>query len=304
MLLKIEADLQSECLDGGIKMFKKIRMLMFTVFFSLVCCIGSVSAIDHIQSTADTVSALMINSTNHIAGQTGLTVFNVYLKKKGGNFVSISPIITEKSYGIYDISLTASNLDTLGELWVHAEAIGADPTDIRDQVVIDAYTTIYEDAEDNLTSRWSVYDNTPVGAVITNVSDTGHGLRAIQLTGSTTLNGYQLKTISGSIWNNTSQFIAEWSMKYSETFWIYFDCDTTAGHRYLYYTNSASSSLGSGEYVHHGLGASVADGAWHTFVRNLQADITESQPATIILRVNGILVRGSGRIDDVKLERS
>ena len=90
-------------------------------------------------------------------------------------------------------------------------------------------------------------------------------------------------------------------MKYSEDFIVYLDVETTAGHRYLYYTPVNQDGLGSGEYVHHGLGTAAMDGQWHTFVRDLQADLADAQPGVTILEVNGFLIRGSGRVDDIKL---
>jgi hypothetical protein len=93
-------------------------------------------------------------------------------------------------------------------------------------------------------------------------------------------------------------------MKYSEYFNVYIDVETTAGHRYIYYTSDDYNDLDQGEYVHHGLGSGVIDGKWHTFVRDLQADLKEAQPGVTILKVNGFLIRGSGKVDDIKLHDS
>ena len=43
------------------------------------------------------------------------------------------------------------------------------------------------------------------------------------------------------------------------------------------------------------------DGRWHTFVKDLQADLDEAQPGEKILEVNGFLIRGSGKVDDIIL---
>ena len=91
-------------------------------------------------------------------------------------------------------------------------------------------------------------------------------------------------------------------MKYSEYFVVYMDVVTTAGHRYIFYTPDDYDALGTGEYVHRGLGSGVISGQWHTFVRDLQADLEEAQPGEEILEVNGFLIRGSGRVDDIKLQ--
>ena len=62
------------------------------------------------------------------------------------------------------------------------------------------------------------------------------------------------------------------------------------------------NNLGSGGYVHHGVGSSVTDGQWHTFTRDLQNDLTEAQPGNTILEVHGFLIRGSGMVDDINMQ--
>ena len=161
--------------------------------------------------------------------------------------------------------------------------------------------TTYEDADDITISGWSIYDDPPGGATIGNVYDNDRNTRVIQLTGSGTQTSYSLTNSNGTGWHNASQFVVEWSTNYSDDFIVYLDVETTAGHRYLYYTPENQDGLGSGEYVHHGLGTAVMDGQWHTVVRDLQADLAEAQPGVTILEVNGVLIRGSGRVDDIKL---
>jgi parallel beta-helix repeat protein len=112
---------------------------------------------------------------------------------------------------------------------------------------------------------------------------------------------YYLRNADGSGWNNSTQFVAKWSMKYSESFAVEFDVETSVGHRYMRYLPVDGDQLGSGEDVSHGLGAAVANGQWQTFVRDLQADLTQAQPGVTILKVNGFLITGSGEVDDIQL---
>ena len=172
---------------------------------------------------------------------------------------------------------------------------GFDPSDPSSK------PTVYEDAEDGTTDGWSVYDNDPAGATITNVYDSDCASQVIELDGSGIDNGYWLRKEDGSKWRNTSQFVIEWSMKYSESFIVYIDVETTAGHRYMRYMPVDTDGLGGGEYVGYGLGSGVTDGQWHTFVRDLQADLDKAQSGVTILEVNGFFIRGSGRVDDIKL---
>jgi hypothetical protein len=77
---------------------------------------------------------LMIDSSDHITGKTGLTL-TITLSKNGGAFSSISPTVTERGNGWYNIALTSAHTDTLGDLALHVSAAGADPTDRFDDVV-------------------------------------------------------------------------------------------------------------------------------------------------------------------------
>lgn len=159
----------------------------------------------------------------------------------------------------------------------------------------------YEDAQDGTTDGWSVYDNEPAGARISNVFDSERQTNVIQFEGSGSDNGYRLRNSDGGNWNNTSHFIIKWDMKYAEPFTVYIDLNTTAGHRYLQYRPVNNNSLGDAEYVLYGLGTEASDGRWHTFVRDLQADLKVAQPEVTILAVNGFLIRGSGRVDNIAL---
>ena len=65
--------------------------------------------------------------------------------------------------------------------------------------------------------------------------------------------------------------------------------------------STTSDDLGTGQCVHHGRGSDARDGTWHEVVRNLAADLEDSQPGNTITAVNGIYIRGSGMVDVIKL---
>ena len=176
---------------------------------------------------------------------------------------------------------------------------GTDPTD-----PLIAPTTVYEDAEDGDLDGWDIYDDSLTGAGIENVFDEERQSRVIQLAGKDTLDGFRLRNTYFTLWQNTDQFVIEWSFKYTEFFIVYIQVQTTAGRRHLYYSPVDNSDLGDGEYVRFALGRQVRDGQWHTVVRDLQADLSQAQPDVTILEVSCFLTRGSGRIDDIRLKSS
>ncbi len=89
-------------------------------------------------------------------------------------------------------------------------------------------------------------------------------------------------------------------MKYSENFTIYIAVQTTDGFRYIYYNKLDYNNLGSDRFIHHGLGASSRDGTWHTITRDLEQDLHDAQPDNNLVAILGFLIRGSGRVDDIK----
>lgn len=163
---------------------------------------------------------------------------------------------------------------------------------------------VYEDAEDGNTEGWTVFDNDPAGATVTNVYDGDLSSNVIAVAGDGMLNGYRLRNADGSEWDNVTHSVMAWKMKFSETFSIYIKVTTDAGVRYLIYQPVDGDGLGGGSTVLLGLGTSAKDGLWHSFARDLQADLNLAQPGVTILEIDEFSIRGSGRLDDIELRTS
>jgi hypothetical protein len=164
--------------------------------------------------------------------------------------------------------------------------------------------TIYENAENGNTLGWDVYDSDPPGATITNVADTERGdgnTRAIEVSGDGTNNGYRFRLDSGSAWNNTTQTIVKWSMKFSETFTVYMDCETTLGHRFIMFVNGVGPTTVNGQYVSIKLGSGTYDGTWKHFEIDIAPELELVEPGNVILSINGFWNRGSGIFDNISL---
>ncbi len=85
-------------------------------------------------STAQPLVFLMVLSSDHISGATGLSP-TVTLSKNGGSFTAPSGSVTEIANGWYQVAGNASDTGTLGPLVLHAIATGADPSDTIHEVV-------------------------------------------------------------------------------------------------------------------------------------------------------------------------
>lgn len=118
------------------------------------------------QSTAFNLPILMVDSTDHVTGKTGLTL-TITASKNGAAFASISPTVTELATGWYNLALTTSHTDTLGALAIHITGTAADPTDVLHQVTLALpgdlkqilSTTITEGAAGRLAGSFSTLHN-------------------------------------------------------------------------------------------------------------------------------------------------
>ncbi len=174
--------------------------------------------------------------------------------------------------------------------------------DIKIYSKIEQHDRIYEDAEDGNTDGWQVYDATPEGATITNIMDEARGNRVIELAGDIYNNGYMLggrTTDTG--WNDQEHTRIRWSMNYNELFVIYIPINTTNGRRYMVYENNDEDRGESNGYIRFGLGANAFTGTWQSFERDIEADLHQFEPENELLSVDGFMIRGSGRLDDIAL---
>ncbi len=86
-----------------------------------------------LQSTARNVMVFMTDA-DHVTGAAALTL-TITESKNGGAFSSTSPTVTDRGDGWYQIALTTTNTNTLGDYCLHITASGADPTDIHFDVI-------------------------------------------------------------------------------------------------------------------------------------------------------------------------
>lgn len=85
-------------------------------------------------STATDRMVFMVDETDHVTGLAGLTL-TITHSKAGGAFASMTVTVTDRGDGWYSLALTSTHTDTVGDLALHIEATGADPSDVLFQVV-------------------------------------------------------------------------------------------------------------------------------------------------------------------------
>lgn len=77
---------------------------------------------------------LMVNSTDNVTGKEGLTL-TITASKDGGVFNVITPTVTERGNGWYNLALTISHTDNLGDYALHITGVGADPSDVISEII-------------------------------------------------------------------------------------------------------------------------------------------------------------------------
>ncbi len=86
------------------------------------------------QSTAFNRMVFMVGSADHITGLAGLTL-TITASKDGAAFASITPTQTDRGDGWYNLALTTTHTNTVGQLAFHITSAAADPLDFADDVV-------------------------------------------------------------------------------------------------------------------------------------------------------------------------
>jgi hypothetical protein len=157
----------------------------------------------------------------------------------------------------------------------------------------DINITILEDAEDGTTDGWSVYVNTSESATVSNITDDTKNSRVIELRGDGKADAYRFN------FEDRQEHNIRWSMNYNEDYTVYVVVNTTNGIRYLTYTPIDENRGLSNAYILIGLGSNSNNGTWQTFTRDLQADIANFEDGNEFISIDSVIVRGSGRLDDI-----
>jgi len=167
--------------------------------------------------------------------------------------------------------------------------------------------TVYEDAEDGLIDRWSVYNNASGTASIKNVLDSTTKEKVIEFSAENMSDGFKIGGIEGEAgaWDNNSETTLTWDFKYNNRSSMYVRVDTNVGAKYLYYGFGIADEVSSnGLYIRHNLGDRPANGTWLHFERDIAADVAAFFSGFTLTKINGFFVNGSGSIDNLQLTKT
>ncbi len=161
-----------------------------------------------------------------------------------------------------------------------------------------------ENAEDGDADGWFVYDDNKGEAAFANVVENENN-RVIELTGHTS-SGYKFAFPDGTPFS-TTRFIVQWRMKKpNATDWqpVYWRVKTSGDIIYMEYHANGQKGCkldGTGKYIICVVGAHMPANTWHTFTRDLEADLKAVKPDLELQAVEYLQIRMDGQIDDIKL---
>ncbi len=160
---------------------------------------------------------------------------------------------------------------------------------------------VVEDAEGE-PYRWRALNPDHVDLTASVVEDEGQGSRVVDFQGGGILHPFILEGSNGSSLGIRGRHVFRWQSKFDAPFQIDFRLKTSAGEKYVYYAPRAPKKpnlVTASFYVARGLGEESADGTWKTFTVDVRKDLRSKFPDLEIEEVTGILVRGSGRLDNM-----
>jgi hypothetical protein len=158
------------------------------------------------------------------------------------------------------------------------------------------------DLMDLIDNRWAVLDDDPPGAGVFTTYDDLRQSQTTALVGDWINNSFQLTRVDGEALAEGGPWRLVWSMKADLYFFVSVVLLTSAGERTLYYTPSNFDLLGTGPFIHYGLGLVSADGGWYTHARALDDDLMQAQPGVALKEVRAVQIRGQAQVDDIFLE--
>ncbi len=164
--------------------------------------------------------------------------------------------------------------------------------------------TMYEDAESGTTFKWKVNAPGSVNTIANVIDDQAHG-NVIEITNADPYNyDYILSKKDGvSAWHNTSDTKLAFDIKTTNETYAYARVQTNLGQYYVLYSfNFPRTGLTDGSYISIHLDPTYKDGAWHTVMRDLQADVASVVPGATITSVENFIVGSTGvRVDNIQL---
>jgi len=239
-----------------------------------------------------------------ILDQTGNPMSNVVVKISANGLLSKTNVNGEYSfsslpYGVYTITPELATYDftpVSREVTILGDNQLANFTGQFQEIIT------FFNGSSSSTIPWVIADNIPEGANMNIVYEDATYGNVIQFTSDGTNNAFRLRNENNTNWNDNSHKYATWDMNFNSKYYIYVNVSTEEGNKYIRYSSHGDNGITTdGNYVLLNIGSELMDGNWHNVVRDLQADLKTQFPDLTVTKVNQMVVRGTGKMDNVGL---
>ncbi|MBI2444224.1 MAG: VCBS repeat-containing protein [Candidatus Magasanikbacteria bacterium] len=160
----------------------------------------------------------------------------------------------------------------------------------------------YEDGSDGDTSPWFISPGGTNSTLANIVDDDPAHDRVISLIANANSTRMVFYAPATNPWVFPTFPILQWDEKYAGDWEALIYLDTSAGARYLSYSpHHASNYVYNNNTARLKVDVALADGAWHTLTRDLQADFNTLFPGVTITGLKYFSVYGTGRVDNLRL---
>jgi len=297
---------------------KYLSVLLFSVFLLLVSGCGSSGSSDSggvLPSDGSPVITVLGSNPRHLDMNISDPTNSTYIPVDPG----AEALDAEDGNITADINATTDvNMSVAGTYkmtYTVTDSAGNTATAYRTELVIDpAAPFMYEDAEDNNTLGWSIYDSTAsdpnIVAAYTNVSDADpyFGVlnnQVIQLDGNWTEIGFEFKfeRYDGTFvdWNDASHTGLAMDMKFNsaEQFKIIVKCGTDIGLVWLTYANYPKPVTSTDPNPWKEITGVVTGDIWEPLSVNVAQDLLDINGSTL-QEIDGLRIKANMSVDNIQ----
>ncbi|WP_444896391.1 hypothetical protein [Microbulbifer sp. SSSA005] len=165
----------------------------------------------------------------------------------------------------------------------------------------------YNSADNLNLDHWDIYSNSSETAALGTVYDSYLQREVVEISAQGIDDGFRLysNTLDQGFGVTDASTVSA-QINLSAPAVLYYRIETSAGSAYVEYRSDISApemyvSGGGITYYKLPLGAEYLDGNWHTFERDIRADIAQLDAGVELESVDAFLVRGSGRIGTIEI---
>ncbi|PJA45857.1 hypothetical protein CO173_04370 [Candidatus Uhrbacteria bacterium CG_4_9_14_3_um_filter_41_35] len=245
-------------------------------------------------------SQTVANITGSVVDESGLPIAGALLTLQPSGISTVTDISGNYNFsaipsGAYQIFVRANGVAFANSQLNIDTTAGDVIQDISGQKV---NFELLEDAEDGDTANWTIIDNDPAVASITNVYENSERGNVISLSGAPgKANAYKYAPPTLPL-ISTSKKIIEWDMNQSDFGALSVTLNTSLGKKFITYQ---PIEIQNTDDIMINISVGAVYNSWRTITRDLEADLNSVFPGASINSISELSYRGNVKIDNITL---